>query len=315
MESALDTAVQDISTTDPDIQKIKSLRGDDDSCFFGPNVIEICKKADMVYMGLHGADGENGKVQAAFDMFGIKYTGSGYLGSALAMDKGIAKKMFHDADIPTPRGFVLSKDEKVKMPEEFGYPCVVKPCCGGSSVGVSIVNDESEYLKALDGAFRYENEIVVEECIQGREFSVGVIAGKSLPIIEIIPKEGFYDYETKYQPGMADDECPARLSPELTEKMQAYAIAVYKTLKLQTYARVDFLLDENNNMYCLEANTLPGMTPTSLLPQEANAMGLEYGKLCELMIAEAFDKYRGIPEEFPAFGENRCFTLNDVKQL
>lgn len=291
-ESLLREEVQ-IQASDPDLEKIKALRSGDISCFFGPNVIDICRKADIVYMGLHGAEGENGKIQAAFDMLGIRYTGSGYLGSALAMDKGMAKKVFLTANIPTPKGFSVTKDTVEKTFNEVIYPCVVKPCCGGSSVGVSMAANEEEYKKALDVGFRYEEELLVEECIKGREFSVGVIDGKSLPIIEIIPKEGFYDYETKYQSGMATDVCPAELSEELTKKMQQYAVDVYCELKLEAYARIDFLLDEKNQMYCLEANTLPGMTPTSLLPQEAKAVGVEYGELCEQIIGKSLEKYEG----------------------
>ena len=244
-------------------------------------------------MGLHGADGENGKVQAAFDILGIRYTGSDYLGSALAMDKGMAKKVFLQSGIPTPNGFSMKKSQVIKLPDEIGYPCIVKPCCGGSSVGMSIAKNEDEYNKALELAFKYEAEVVVEEYIKGREFSVGVIGGKSLPIIEIIPKSGVYDYETKYQPGMAEDVCPAPLSDEITDKMQTYAIDVYRELKLGSYARIDFLLDADDNMYCLEANTLPGMTATSLLPQEAKVLGIEYGVLCEQVIAQALATYNG----------------------
>ena len=282
---------------------------------FGPNVIEICRQADIVYMGLHGADGENGKVQAAFDILGIRYTGSDYLGSALAMDKGMAKKVFLQSGIPTPNGFSMKKSHVTKLPDEIGYPCIVKPCCGGSSVGMSIAKNEEEYNKALELAFKYEDEVVVEEYIKGREFSVGVIGGKSLPIIEIIPKSGVYDYETKYQPGMAEDVCPATLSDEITDKMQTYAIDVYRELKLGSYARIDFLLDADDNMYCLEANTLPGMTATSLLPQEAKVLGIEYGVLCEQVIAQALATYNGETEELPAPGTNSHYGKDDLKSL
>lgn len=245
----MDDHVTDIQAVDPDIESVKKLRYDDEKGLFGPNVIEICRQADIVYMGLHGADGENGKVQAAFDILGIRYTGSDYLGSALAMDKGMAKKVFLQSGIPTPNGFSMKKSQVIKLPDEIGYPCIVKPCCGGSSVGMSIAKNEDEYNKALELAFKYEAEVVVEEYIKGREFSVGVIGGKSLPIIEIIPKSGVYDYETKYQPGMAEDVCPAPLSDEITVKMQTYAIDVYRELKLGSYARIDFLLDADDNMY------------------------------------------------------------------
>ena len=287
----MDDHVNDIQAVDPDIESVKKLRDGDEKGLFGPNVIEICRQADIVYMGLHGADGENGKVQAAFDILGIRYTGSDYLGSALAMDKGMAKKVFLQSGIPTPNGFSMKKSHVTKLPDEIGYPCIVKPCCGGSSVGMSIAKNEEEYNKALELAFKYEDEVVVEEYIKGREFSVGVIGGKSLPIIEIIPKSGVYDYETKYQPGMAEDVCPAPLSDEITDKMQTYAIDVYRELKLGSYARIDFLLDADDNMYCLEANTLPGMTPTSLIPQEAAVLGMDYPTLCEELIRVSQKKY------------------------
>ena len=209
--------VAGIAELDPDLDKIKEMRGGNPDSFLGPNVIKICRMADMVYMALHGADGENGKIQATFDILGIKYTGSGYLGSALAMDKGMSKKVFLTRGIPTPKGYCLNRHSKMVMPDEIGYPCIVKPCCGGSSVGVSIANNEEEYKKALEVAFKYEDEVVVEVFIKGREFSVGVIGGKSLPIIEIIPKTGFYDYKTKYQSGMADDICPAVLTENETD--------------------------------------------------------------------------------------------------
>lgn len=311
----MDAHVNDIQVIEPDIEEVKKMRDDDEKGLFGPNVIEICKQADIVYMGLHGADGENGKVQAAFDVLGIKYTGSNYLGSALAMDKGMAKSIFIQNNIPTPNGFTMAKNQISKLNEEIGYPCIVKPCCGGSSVGMSIANNEEEYKKALELAFKYESEVVIEEYIKGREFSVGVIGGKSLPIIEIIPKSGIYDYETKYQPGMATDVCPAPLSDEITDKMQTYAIDVYRALKLNSYARIDFLLDENDNMYCLEANTLPGMTPTSLLPQEAKVLGIEYGILCEQVIAQALAGYNGEAEQLPEPGTNSHYGKDDLKKL
>lgn len=311
----MDEHVNDIKAVDPDIEEVIKLRSDDEKGLFGPNVIEICRQADIVYMGLHGADGENGKVQAAFDVLGIKYTGSDYLGSALAMDKGMAKKVFMQSHIPTPNGFTATKNDISKLPKKIGYPCIVKPCCGGSSVGMSIAKNEEEYDKALEVAFKYEKEVVVEEYIKGREFSVGVIGGKSLPIIEIIPKSGIYDYETKYQPGMATDLCPAPLSDEITDKMQSYAIDVYRELKLSSYARIDFLLDENDNMYCLEANTLPGMTPTSLLPQEAKVLGIGYDVLCEQIIAQALFNYNGGIEDIPTTGTNSLYSKDDLLEI
>ena len=253
--------------------------------FFGPNVLNLCKAADVVFLALHGADGENGKVQAAFDLFGIHYTCTGYLSSALAMDKGLSKDLLEAAGVPAPRGTQLVRGaEYVKELQNMRLPVVVKPCCGGSSVGVSIVREQAQLEQALLDAFRYEENVIVEEYVEGREFSVGVIDGEALPVIEIAPVEGFYDYKNKYSQGATVETCPAKLTSEQTRKMQRYAEEGAKALGITGYARLDFLMKENGDMYCLEANTLPGMTPTSLLPQEAAAMGMDFGQLCMRLI-------------------------------
>lgn len=285
--------VEGIKETAPDLEQVRKSRKDQSDCFFGPNVIALCRMADIVFMGLHGENGENGKIQAAFDLFGIKYTGSGYLSSAIAMDKGIAKQFFRANDIPCPQGISMKKAERIDDFPATGLklPCVVKPCCGGSSIGVSIVRDESEYKKALDEAFFWEEEILIEEFVEGREFSVGVISGKALPIIEIAPKEGFYDYKNKYKAGSALETCPAELPEDVARQMQYYAERVADAVGLDTYSRTDFLLDKNNGIYCLEANTLPGMTATSLLPQEAAAAGMNYEHLCQHLIDISLAKY------------------------
>jgi D-alanine-D-alanine ligase len=271
-----------ISTEITDIEQIKALRPDYKKNFFGPNVITLCQQADVVFMALHGAEGENGKIQACFDLMGIRYTGTDHISSAIAMDKAISKELFRENGIPTPEGTHLKKGE-----EDFRsvpLPLVVKCCNGGSSVGTVIVEKEEDYEAAKKEAFRYDDEIIVEQYIKGREFSVGVIDGKALPIIEIAPITGFYDYKNKYQAGSAVETCPAELPEDKTVQMQGYAEAVFKALRLKNYARMDFMSAENGDMYCLEANTLPGMTPTSLLPQEAQAVGISYGELCELLI-------------------------------
>ncbi|MCI5700880.1 MAG: D-alanine--D-alanine ligase [Lachnospiraceae bacterium] len=262
--------------------------------FFGPNVLSLCKAADMVFLALHGENGENGKVQAAFDLFGIQYTGTGYLSSALCMDKGLAKVVMNAAGVPTPRGITLKKSNHKKELSAYTmkFPVVVKPCCGGSSVGVFIVENQKDYEKALEDAFSYEDEIVVEDYIHGREFSVGVINGKALPIIEIAPITGFYDYENKYKPGSTIETCPANLPEKITRKMQEYAEMAFKALSMDSYGRLDFLMNENEDLYCLEANSLPGMTPTSLLPQEAAVLGMDYPTLCEELIRVSLEKYR-----------------------
>ncbi len=288
-EYDVEAAVSYMKSFDGQIQKMEAER----KSFFGPNVLELCDQSDIVFLGLHGANGEDGKVQAAFDLMGIKYTGTGYLSSALAMDKGITKQMFLMNHVPTPRGTTMEKKTYTADLKELGmeFPVVVKTCCGGSSVGVYIVNDQAEYEKALKAAFSYEDEVVIEEYIKGREFSVAVVDGKAYPVIEIAPLEGFYDYKNKYQAGSTIETCPAELSPELTAIMQKYAELGAKALSLEAYCRLDFIMKENGEMYCLEANTLPGMTPTSLIPQEAQVLGMDYPSLCEELIRVSLKKY------------------------
>ena len=272
-----------VSEKKPDLATIKAMRPDGAKNFFGPNVLSLCREADVVFMALHGANGEDGKIQACFELMGIPYTGTDFVSSAMAMDKGITKDLFKAYDIPTPVGFRLKKGEK----RDTVFPCIVKACCGGSSVGVSIANDEAEYDQALAEAFSYDNEAVVEQYITGREFSVGVMDGKALPVIEIAPRVGFYDYKNKYQAGSTEETCPALLSGEETRYIQELAEKVFAALRLKNYARMDFMMDKEGKFYCLEANTLPGMTPTSLLPQEAAAMGVDFDSLCEKMMMQA----------------------------
>lgn len=279
--------IADIREINPDISAVKALRKDGGKCYFGPNVIRICQMADVVFLGLHGADGEGGKVQAAFDLLGIRYTGTGFVSSALAMDKCLAKELFFQNGIPTPVGFRLKKGQPCEQTPVF--PCVVKVASGGSSIGVSIVSEESAYQAALDDAFLYGDEVVVEQYIKGRELTCCVLDGKALPIVEIAPKAGFYDYKNKYQSGCTTEICPAPLDEETTRKVQEISVRVFETLRLEKYARMDFMLDEEGNAYCLEANTLPGMTPTSLIPQEAAAVGMSYEELCQKIIDMAFE--------------------------
>ena len=262
--------------------------------FFGPNVLEICKEADIVFLALHGANGEDGKVQSVLDLMGIKYTGSGPLSSGMAMDKGITKMVFEAKGVPTPKGITLEKGKCSSQLADYGmgFPVIVKPCCGGSSVGVCIANNQTEYQAALLEAFSYENEVVVEQFITGREFSVAVVDKKAYPVIEIAPLQGFYDYKNKYSAGSCVETCPAELSASLTKEMQMYAEKGYEALNLQAYARLDFLMEEDGSMYCLEANTLPGMTPTSLIPQEAKVIGMNYPQLCEKLIEVSLKKYQ-----------------------
>ena len=281
--------VYSVRETEPDLEIIKASRKQDNDSLIGDNVIEICRAADIVFLALHGECGENGKLQAALDIAGIKYTGSGYLGSALAMNKKLSKQLFDAAGILTPGGITVSKGGEHY--EDIGFPCVVKPCSGGSSVGTYIVNKREEYDSALEKAFVYENDVIVEQYIKGRELTVGVMGGEAMPVIEIIPKSGFYDYKNKYQAGMTVELCPAPLSAEETARVQSIAEKVHQVLMIDAYSRADFMMDEKGDFYCIEANTLPGMTPTSLVPQMGAAMGMDFGELCEKIISVSMEKY------------------------
>ena len=284
----------EIASQEPDLEALKKSRAGGSEAMFGPNVLEICSMADICYMGLHGGAGENGQMQAALDMMGIKYTGSGYLASAVAMHKGFTKSVFLNHGVPTARAFLLNRKDKDRPLSDFGYelPVVLKICMGGSSVGVWIPQTEEEYRKDLELAFATEEEILVEQYVKGREFSVGVLAGKALPVIEIIPREGWFDYEHKYQAGFSQEVCPAEVDPEAARRMQQAAVLGARALELEVYCRLDFILDEQGEIYCLEANSLPGMTPASLIPKEARAAGIAYEDLVELLITESLKKYQ-----------------------
>lgn len=280
-----------ISETEPDLGAIAKSRQVGYSDRMGLNVLEVCREADIVYMALHGADGENGSIQQIFDQAGILYTGSGPEGCRLAMEKNLAKEVFDAEGVLSPDWKLLRRGEAYSL-DTLPLPAVAKPNSGGSSIGISIAHTREELQQAIDLAFAQEDTILIEEYIQGRELSCGVLDGKALPVIEIIPREGFYDYKNKYQPGATLEITPAPISEKDTETVQRAAEKVFDILQLQVYSRIDFLLTEDGRAYCLEANTLPGMTPTSLLPQEAAAAGMDYLTLCETVIALSLKKYQ-----------------------
>lgn len=284
----LEALAQDLTAKTDEVAAEYKRRKRSGESFFGKNVLELCRESDIVFIGLHGANGEDGKIQATFDLMNIKYTGTDYLSSAIAMNKALTKRLAVAAGVPMPKGITVTKENTTRT---ICYPCVVKPCSGGSSVGVYIVNNDEEYENALREGFEMDEELLVEEYIKGREFSVGVIDGKALPIIEIAPINGFYDYKNKYHAGATIETCPAQLDDALTSKMQHYAEASCQAIGLVTYGRVDFLIGENGNIYCLEVNTLPGMTPTSLLPQEAASLGVSYEQLCADLVHISLQKY------------------------
>ena len=376
-----------VSENEPNLEQLKSeAKAGDESGnkLIGKNVINICQYADLVFNALHGDIGENGKLQAIFDSFGIRYTGTGYTGCLLAMDKDLSKQIMrfngiltadwasirvrndncaskndscaskndssaskgdscaskndssalkdenyaiidnksaskNDSSALKDENYAIidnksaskddsgvSKDENYALIDNnsaskeynnalseanrIGFPCVVKPLSCGSSVGVSIVNNAEELSEAIIVASFYESDIIIEKYISGRELSVGILDNEALPPIEIIPSEGFYNYKNKYQIGMAKEICPAQLPNDIQTKLRETALEVHRALRLGAYSRIDFILDEEGNAFCLEANTLPGMTATSLLPQEAAAAGISYNELCEIII-ELSSKY------------------------
>ncbi|HTD62048.1 MAG TPA: D-alanine--D-alanine ligase [Gemmatimonadaceae bacterium] len=233
-------------------------------------------KTDVVFLGLHGGQGEDGTIQAVLDSFGLPYTGSGHLGSAIAMDKELSKILFRAAGVSTADWVMAPAD-----PSALGYPIIVKPSKEGSTVGLSIVRERSELDAAVAVASRYDREVIIERYIPGRELTVAVLGGVALPVGEIFPKHEIYDYECKYTVGMAREEFPAQLPPDVTAHVQDQAVKAFRALKLSGCARIDFRLDPQNVPYCLEANTLPGMTGTSLVPQAAEAAGISFEELCD----------------------------------
>lgn len=283
--AALPADLTKVAPVAPDLEQLKAQRGGGES-LFGPGVLELCQMADVVFLALHGACGEDGRVQAALALLGIPFTGSGYLSSAIAMDKDLTKRMVAPAGVITPKWETITytEDDIAALTQRLELPCVVKPVDSGSSIGVAIAHTRQELEAALRAGLALGGHSVVEQYIKGREIGVGIFEGKALPSIEIIPKEGFYDYENKYQPGAADEICPAEISPEWEERLAQAALTVFRTLGLSVYSRADFIVTEDGTPWFLEINTLPGMTPTSLLPQEAAAVGIEYGELCERII-------------------------------
>lgn len=278
----------------PSIQELKDLKQNTVDGIFGKNVLDICKKADIVVLALHGEDGENGTVQARLKKENIKYTGSDELGSKNAMDKAITKRMLkEDGRIKVPFGITVSKDnvEYVKnFIEDAKFPMVFKPSSGGSSIGVNILQSKEELDTLLNKGFEYGEEYILEQYINGREFSVGVLGDKALPAVEIIPKQGFYDYKNKYMLGATKEVCPANIEDNISKEMLNQAKLVHDIMGLKVYSRSDFILSEDGEIYCLEVNTLPGMTPTSLLPQEAKVLGYSHADLCEEIVRLSLEK-------------------------
>ena len=293
VDNSTSLTVGNTAPTPEELEEIKR-KNNNRTELVGPNVLRLCKVADVAFLALHGDMGENGQLQATLDVFDITYTGSGYIGSLLAMNKDIAKKLMRESGILTPDWINFKEfdnEDKINdAAKEIGFPCIVKPCSCGSSVGVSIVNNEEELKNALRFASRYEDSVLIEKHINGRELTQAILDGEALPPVEIIPKCGFYDYANKYVANATEEICPAPINNALREKVDNISKKCFESLCLCDYARIDYIVDESQNVWCLEANTLPGMTPTSLMPQEAKAVGIEYDNLCEKLAMLAYKK-------------------------
>lgn len=279
-----------VSREAPDLAQVWASRKDKSPSAIGPGVLDLCASADVVYLALHGACGEDGRIQAALDLLGVPYTGSGCLSSAIAMDKDLTKRLVADQVVtPSWQTVTVTHENLEELTCSVQLPVVVKPIDSGSSIGVYIAKTREELAQALAESMKLGGRTVLEQYIQGREIQVAILDGKALPSIEIIPKEGFYDYANKYQPGAALEVCPAEIPAEWEKKIGDAALAVFNTVGLAVYSRADFIVTGDGTPYFLEINTLPGMTPTSLVPQEAAAVGIRYGELCEIIIQKSME--------------------------
>ncbi len=281
----------------PDLDLVWKRRKLKSNGHLGERVAEICALADCVFLGLHGIDGEDGKIQALLELIGVPYTGSGPLSSALAMDKAMAKRILEREGILTPawQEIVYGEEDIEKLTESLPVPCAVKVVNGGSSIGVELPDSRDQLHDALYRVLNIGNRVVVEEKIRGREMTVPVLDGKALSPIEIIPPDGTsFDYIAKYQSGPdgAAEICPAQITEKEASALRTAAEKVHRDLKLSVYSRSDFILDDAGNAWFLEVNTLPGMTPNSLIPKAAAVEGMTYDELCERIVMLSMNERR-----------------------
>jgi len=253
---------------------------------------EDIRGVDVVFLALHGGAGEDGRVQAVLDLAGLAYTGSNHIASATAMDKDLSKRLFRAAAVPTA-DWLMAPVSADDVADRLGWPVVVKPNKQGSTVGLSIVRAAAELAAAIELARRHDDEVMIERFVPGRELTVGILDGAALPVGEIIPRGEIFDYEAKYQQGAAREIFPADLAAEATHEIQRLALAAHHALKLGTYSRIDFRMDPEGRFWCLEANSLPGMTANSLLPQAARVVGIGFPQLCERICRAAQRKRTG----------------------
>ena len=242
---------------------------------------------DLIFNALHGGDGENGNIAAYLESLGVLFTGSGKDSSRNCMDKNISKEIVSENEINTPKWVLkqtLPSDDIIK---DIGFPMIVKPNDLGSTIGLSVVKNSKELSSAYDSALKFTDSIMFESFIKGREITVPIIGERSFPIVEIIPKNDFYDYECKYTTGMSEYICPANIDIVLSKHIKNVALKIHKLLKCDHYSRVDFLLGDKNKLWFLEINTLPGMTETSLLPKSLKADGYDFSEVIQMIIDEA----------------------------
>ena len=283
---------QMISDDIPDLWAVKKRRRDQSNAYFGANVLQICRQADLVFIALHGANGENGKVQAAFDLLGIDYTGCDYFSSALSSNKSVSKQLLREANIPVPEGFCAVKNQDILYPEDrnMNYPVIVKPNNGGIGLGVSVASDRNAYLKALKEAFRWDSTILIEEYVIGREFAVGTVGGKALPVIEVLPLETRDREEGMNLQGKTVQKCPADIPEELSQQLMAAAEKVTAVLGVTAYSKVDFILRGDGSWVCLECDSLPQLYQDAHLVMEAKEAGISFADLCERIIEMSLKK-------------------------
>ena len=253
------------------------------------DIISDLHSVDLVFLGLHGSIGENGTIQGFLESLGVKYTGSDPLSSAICMDKNISKIIARDSKVNTPNWAIVTRGQTLNE-DNSEFPLVIKPNDQGSTVGLTIVHDESELGPALNLAYNYSSSVMVEQFIEGRELTVTLIGGKALPVCEIIPSHELYDYECKYTSGMSKYVCPANIDLDLTKKVQEITERLFDILKCRHYSRADFRLDRDDNLWFLEMNTLPGMTDTSLVPMAAKAAGLSFNDLIDHIVLQAWSE-------------------------
>lgn len=283
----LDTAAEaallggEVGRTPPSLAELERLARAEREVLFGPLLQSAeVRSADVVFLALHGGRGEGGAIQNLLEWAGVRYTGAGPLASGVALDKDLSKRLFREAGVPTA-AWLMTPATAAEVESALGWPVVVKPAREGSTVGLTVVERPADLAQAVETASGYGRDVMIEAFVPGRELTVGVLGDEALAVGEIIPRHALFDYECKYTPGMSREVFPAEIPAGVADEVRAESLRAHRALKLRGYSRVDFRLDPDGRLFCLEANTLPGMTATSLLPQSAAGVGLDFASLCE----------------------------------